>query len=262
MAFTLYFIEGHWFTLCTDHEALMPSQKLLISIHHINSEILLTCLNSPQTFCISRANKITADALPQVILDDQSQHPLFISSLELSALQSSQIDYGALAHAQLTDTEVHATRTAVTRLILHDLRVPDSTYTLLCEVSTAQPRPIVPKTWRRKIFDLIHGLSHPGIKMLRKLMTSRFVWHGMDKDVGNWSRTSLGCHQAKHQHIWASLQHGQLPNRHFKQLHVDVVGPLPVCQGMKYLFTTINHFTRWWRQFQWLSPQLFHAISD
>lgn len=36
-----------------------------------------------------------------------------------------------------------------------------------------------------------------------------------------------------------------LPNARFCSLYVDLVGPLPASQGMTYLFTIINHFTRW-----------------
>lgn len=74
-------------------------------------------------------------------------------------------------------------------------------------------------------------------------MAARFVWH---EDVGTGAKTCLACQRAKgHQHVRAPLRHGQLPSRRFEQLHVDIVGPLPVSQGMKYLFTAIDSFNRW-----------------
>ncbi|KAK3773612.1 hypothetical protein RRG08_022321 [Elysia crispata] len=36
-----------------------------------------------------------------------------------------------------------------------------------------------------------------------------------------------------------------LPTDRFSILHVDLVGPLPESQGMSYLFTIIDRFTRW-----------------
>ena len=36
-----------------------------------------------------------------------------------------------------------------------------------------------------------------------------------------------------------------LPNRRFGSIHVDIVGPLPESEGMKYLFTIVDRFTRW-----------------
>ena len=41
------------------------------------------------------------------------------------------------------------------------------------------PRPVVPSAWRKKLFDVIHGLSHPSIEATRRLMASKFVWHGL-----------------------------------------------------------------------------------
>ncbi|GFO24403.1 retrovirus-related pol polyprotein from transposon [Plakobranchus ocellatus] len=35
------------------------------------------------------------------------------------------------------------------------------------------------------------------------------------------------------------------PSDRFRSLHVDLVGPLPESQGMTYLFTIIDRFTRW-----------------
>ena len=37
----------------------------------------------------------------------------------------------------------------------------------------------------------------------------------------------------------------ELPDRRFGSLHVDLVGPLPECEGHKYLFTVIDRFSRW-----------------
>ena len=33
--------------------------------------------------------------------------------------------------------------------------------------------------------------------------------------------------------------------RRFGSVHVDLVGPLPDCQGFKYLLTIVDRFTRW-----------------
>ena len=43
----------------------------------------------------------------------------------------------------------------------------------------------------------------------------------------------------------APLEHSQLPDCRLQQIHVDVVGPLPISQGKSYLFTIIDCYTRW-----------------
>ena len=35
------------------------------------------------------------------------------------------------------------------------------------------------------------------------------------------------------------------PGHRFGSLHVDLVGPLPVSEGMQYIFTIVDRFTRW-----------------
>ncbi len=47
---------------------------------------------------------------------------------------------------------------------LQELPVPNGTGTLVCNTKTGDPRPIVPSTFRDKVFNLLHNLSHPGIR--------------------------------------------------------------------------------------------------
>ena len=35
------------------------------------------------------------------------------------------------------------------------------------------------------------------------------------------------------------------PDRRFGSIHVNLVGPLPECEGFKYLFTIVDRWTRW-----------------
>ena len=93
-----------------------------------------------------------------------------------------------MAKAQHGDSDVQAYHTAITRLVLGDLPIPGTSTTLLCDTSTGVARPIVPLAWRRVFFDTIHGLAHPGIRTSRKLVAARFVWHGMNKQVGIWAK--------------------------------------------------------------------------
>ena len=46
---------------------------------------------------------------------------------------------------------------------------------LLCDVSSGRRRPLVPLSWRRKVFQAVHTLAHPGIRASRRLISSRFV---------------------------------------------------------------------------------------
>ena len=129
---------------------------------------------------------------------------------------------------------------------MEDVPFGPETTTLLCDVSTGQPRPIVPTSWRRKVFDSVHGLSHPSVRSTRKLIASKFIWNGLQKQVGLWAKQCVACQSAKIQtHVKAPLEKFEVPQRRFDHIHVDLVGPLPPSNGFTHLFTIIDHTSRW-----------------
>ena len=138
------------------------------------------------------------------------------------------LDYNCIAADQTTDPDVQLLRTSTTGLKIEDVVFSDASTTLLCDVSTGSPRPIIPTGWRRKVFDAIHGLSDPGSKESQRLVAAKFVWHGLKKDVRDWANTCLECQRAKvHHHTKAPLELFQVPERRFDHVNVDLVGPLP-----------------------------------
>ncbi|KAJ8378300.1 hypothetical protein AAFF_G00244350 [Aldrovandia affinis] len=97
------------------------------------------------------------------------------------------IDIVRMAADQQADPEVQAYRTAISGLKLADIKLDGAGASLLCDVSTGQPRPVVPAQWRRGVFDSVHSLSHPGQKASQRLVSSKYVWHGLKKDVREWA---------------------------------------------------------------------------
>ena len=105
-----------------------------------------------------------------------------------------------------------------------------------CDTSTGKVRPVIPFNWRRKVFDAVHELSHPGANTTCKLLSSKFVWHGMAKQARQWAKSCLACQRAKiHRHTRAPLATFEVPQRRFDHLNVDLVGPLPPSQGFTHL---------------------------
>ena len=107
-------------------------------------------------------------------------------ALSRPAIQSIQggIDSEAIAASQATDPDVQAFRTALSGLQLEDVPFGSKGNTILCNVSTGQPRPMVPEAWRRRAFAVIHGLFHTSIRTSRRPIASKFVWQGLNKQVG------------------------------------------------------------------------------
>ena len=234
-----FFLEGQRFHIYTDHKPLTFAFASSSNRWTPRQQRHLTLVAEYTTDIrhIHGRNNTVADVLSRVELG---------CGQACMSAGLPDIDLIGMAQAQKSDPAVQAYRTAITRLVLADVPISDSSVTILCDLSTGTPRPIVPPTWQRKVFDVIHGLAHPGIRATRKMVADRFVWHGMNKQVGMWAKTCLSCQKAKvHRHVSAPLEHGHLPDRRFQQIHVDIVGPLPVSRGYTYLFTIIDRYTRW-----------------
>ena len=89
----------------------------------------------------------------------------------------------------------------------------------------------------------IHGHSHSGANTTVKLVSSKFVCHGLSKQVRAWAKTCLDCQPAKvHHHIRASLETFVVPPQRFAHVHVDLVKPLPPSRGYTYLLTVVDRF--------------------
>ena len=109
------------------------------------------------------------------------------------------VDFAAMAQTQHSDPEIHAYRTAVTNLRFEDVAVENSPFILLCDVSTGQQRPVVPASRHCQVFEAVHYLSHPGIHTTCRLVSRKFVWHGMAKQIKAWAKECLACQRAKTQ---------------------------------------------------------------
>lgn len=168
-----------------------------------------------------------------------------LSRVEINSIHLG-IDYEEIATVQEEDPETAAYRTAITSLRWKDANFGDRDRTILCDVSTGRPRPLIPKLFRRKIFDIVHGLSHLSRRSTAYLMKEKFIWHGMNKDIRQWTRCCLACQTSKvSRHTESGTGEFHQPKRRFGHLHVDVVGPLPPSDGAQYLFTTTERSTRW-----------------
>ena len=83
------------------------------------------------------------------------------------------VDLEMMAHTQARDPEILAARTAITSLVLQDVALDNNT--LLCDVSSGVPRPLVPGQHRKEVFDAIHGLAHLGPVPTTRAVSDRFV---------------------------------------------------------------------------------------
>ncbi|BHF71885.1 hypothetical protein SprV_0401494600 [Sparganum proliferum] len=169
-----------------------------------------------------------------------------LSRIQVNSVTSHAIDFTLMADAQRTDDDLSHYRHTDSSLILRDVPLPTQAGTITCDISTGHDRPFVPATMRRQVFDTLHGLSHPGVRATVKLISDRFVWPHINRDVRRWVRSCLPCQRVKiHRHTVTSPGTFTTPDARFSHVHIDLVGPLPPSNGSTYLLTCIDRFTRW-----------------
>ena len=223
-----HFVEAKPFTVYTDHKPLTYALSSTVE-------------RSPrQTRQLSFISEFTTDI--QYI---RGKHNVVADALSrINTVAMPAIDFQKLAADQANSDEIHAYRTAISNLVLQD--IPFQGVYLLCDVSQGKPRPVIPREWTYRVFEAVHSLAHTGPRPTQRAVAERFVWHGLKKDIKRWCKECHSCQAAKiHRHTRTPISCRPPPSGRFLSLHVDLVGPLPSSEGMTYLFTVIDRFTRW-----------------
>ena len=230
-------LEGRQFHVLTDHKPLTYALNSRSDRHSPRQARQLDYISQFTSTIrhVHGMDNVVADAL---------------SRIESNALLTGKppiVDFAAMAATQSTDSHIRSLQSSSsTTLVVKAIPLANSTHPLYCDTSTGNQRPIVPLSWRRTVFDSLHGLSHPGIRATQKLITSRFVWPGINSDVRRWTRSCLQCQRAKIQrHSHSPPSTFSTPDARFDIIHIDIVGPLPPSHGFTYLLTCVDRFTRW-----------------
>ena len=169
-----HFLECRQFTLFTDHKPLVRafqstrSQELARRARHL-SYIAEYTNDICHVVC---SLNFTADALSRVQINNVEYF-------------QNGLDYEQMALSQTTDAVIlDLLKNNVTPLQLEQFALSRTSPSLIwCDVSTGAIRPVVPDSFRKDVFHKLHSLSHPGIKSTIRLITQRFVWPNMKKDI-------------------------------------------------------------------------------
>ncbi|XP_055308134.1 uncharacterized protein LOC129572210 [Sitodiplosis mosellana] len=103
------------------------------------------------------------------------------------------INYEELAENQKIDQELNDfLKNNTSTLQLKLINIPNSAKAIVCDVSTKHVRPFITKDFRKQVFNSVHNLAHPSKKSTIKLISERFVWPNMKKDVTEMVKTSPG----------------------------------------------------------------------
>lgn len=224
-----FMVEARPFTVRTDHKPL----TFAFTTHRQNS--------TPRQFrYLDFISQFTTD-----IRYVAGKENVVADALSRVSEIAKPIDYRSLANEQATDGELHSLLQNGSALKLEKLQTHED-LEVYCDVSTPTPRPYVTPSFRKQVYDALHNLSHPGAKATVKLVTERFVWPGVRRDCRQWAKQCEQCQRSKiSRHTAAPLSTFTSPSGRFQHIHLDLVGPLPLCTGYKYCLTIVDRFTRW-----------------
>ncbi|GFW04014.1 hypothetical protein TNCV_2051301 [Trichonephila clavipes] len=179
----------------------------------------------------NNTNKV-ADVLSRVEIDESIKPPI--------------LDYKKFAQTQLHDSEIQSFFKADSSIKLEKQYFSLEGVSLYCDKSLETPRPFVNKNLKEVVFQNLHFLSHRGISATTNLISKRFFWPGMRKDIKKRVRSCEKCQRAKvFKHTKAPLSTFALPDARFAHIHIDYIGPYPPSKGYKYCLTIIDRYTRW-----------------
>lgn len=226
-------IEGRICTVYTDHEPLTHAfkQKPEKATPQHMRQLHFISLFTTDIRHIKGKNNVIADYLSRI-----------------EELHRNTIDYDILSNEQETDEEIKAIIEGTSKLSisLTKMSIPNSEKTLFCQVQNNKMRPFVSKSYRKQVFTVMHNLSHPGIRATNRLISDKFIWPNMNKDISIWTKQCIPCQKSKiHRHNKAPLSHYELTESRFEHINVDIVGPVPPSNDYRYLVTMIDRYTRW-----------------
>lgn len=214
-------LDGRMFSILTDHKPLIhlnslkdPSPRQLRQVTFL-SEFNFTISH------VSGKDNIVADFFSRPDVSALSRSSLFFDC----PLSNYTIDSSELLHFGDNHKLIDGAH--------YDTSIPGC------------PRPIIPIELRRKAFDSIHNIHHPGSHRTFELLHTRFIWPYMRRDVKKWCMECVPCQTNKVSlHIKPPIIRFPTGNR-FETLHLDIVGPLPASRGKTYILTMMDRKTRW-----------------
>jgi transposase InsO family protein len=227
-------LEGRPFKLFTDHKPLVAAMQRVSPPLSARQQRHMAFLAEFQgELCHTPGmENIVADVLISLPAVCSVQQP-----------EIGVVNFAEMARLQSTCPDLQQLRARDT-LKLSCLDVGDQQ--LWGDCSTGVFRPVVPAQLRARVFNVLHAVSHPGVRASRRMVANRFVWPKLSADVCTWARECMVCQASKiTRHVHLQPQHINVPERRFAHVHIDIVSPLPESDGCKHILTVIDRSTRW-----------------
>ena len=238
-----HMIEGTTFHVKTDHKPILGAMQRTTDrdvpreTRHLNFISIYTT----DIRHVAGTDNTVADALSRA---DEDQPPEDAGDAEhtlcFAILHGSEAE--KLRREQERDSELQEILAGATNSTL-ELQKVDG---LHCHILHGTARPFIPTSMRKDVFQRIHNLSHPGVRTTQKQLSERYVWTNMSRDIRDWTTQCLACQRTKvTRHNRTPIQAIPTTGGKFSQVHLDLVGPLPINKGQRYIMTAVDRYTRW-----------------
>lgn len=243
-----YFVEGVNFHILTDHQPLIRAilRKKARDLPREERWLEFISIYTTDIRHIKGSHNVVADALSrhfenQSVEQNDENNPSNNANQNISAVFSNPIEDN-LVSLQEQDQELKDILSGEQACSATITKVGD----IYCNICKDQPRRYIPASLRSTIFQEYHNLAHPGIRATKKYLCNKYFWPSMNKDITQWTRTCVSCQKAKVvKHNSSATQSIPPASSKFSEIHLDLVGPLPINKNNRYLLTIIDRFSRW-----------------
>ena len=216
-----HYIEGGHCVVFTDHKPIIASFRK-IADHSLRQSRQFSLLSEfiDDTIYISGDSNFFADCLSRPEVKEVSTDQPKLTS----AVTCDPFDLQSIAEAQTSEFKKEMNK--VYSHCTKSVQIPPNT-TILCD-NNIEPRPIVPKDMRKRLFLNFHNMSHPNWKATNKLIYACFNWPNLSNDIKEWCKDCLECQKSKvTRHTITPISPTERFPSRFQHLHMDIVGPLP-----------------------------------
>ena len=231
------------------HDPIATNHLLEVSmwtndIRHIKGRLnaMADTLSRPSGVPLGAAYRLPS-AEERPLADDPVFTAPAVSAVALETMDPKQL---AFDQGQCPEVTAHVQGKHAAGLVIRQVEFIPGTF-LICDVSNGKKaRPLVPKPHRDLLIRLFHNLTHPGQKETLRRLGERYYWPDMKKDVSNYVSRCHGCLSCKpHKQVRPSMDSRPVLQPRFRDVQLDIVGPLPVSEGHKYLLTIVDRTSRW-----------------
>ena len=93
---------------------------------------------------------------------------------------------------------------------------------------------------------MFHQLAHPSNKETIRKVADRYYWPEMRSDISTYVSQCIPCGVSKSKRtIMPKLDSRPILPARFDDIMCDLVGPLPISEGQRYLLTVVCRTSKW-----------------